>query len=196
MRELILKMSMTIDGFVASADGGRKWFMDTRDEKGMEWTFGVISDASLHIMGSGSFKEMAAYWPTASGPFAATMNHVPKAVFSKQGAAILPRADSLAGLQPEAQSWAEAYVATGELKEEIQKLKAQDGRPIIAHGGARFGRSLVASGLVDRYAIAIHAVAIGQGQPLFAGLTEPRYLKLLSSASFPRGTVANIYSPA
>ena len=36
-------------------------------------------------------------------------------------------------------------VASGELTEEIAKLKAQDGKPIIAHGGASFARSLLRS---------------------------------------------------
>ena len=197
MRELILKMSMTLDGFVASADGGLKWFLDTRDEQGMEWTLGVISNASLHIMGSGAFQQMSAYWPTAVGPFAAVMNQVPKAVFSKRGAAILPEIKSApVALQPGAESWAQAQVIDGDLTAEIQKLKAQDGKPIIAHGGAAFGRSLVAAGLVDRYALAIHPVVIGQGMPLFTGLSSPRYLELVSSMSAPRGTLGNIYRPA
>jgi hypothetical protein len=33
-------------------------------------------------------------------------------------------------------------------------------------------------------------VALGKGPPLFAGLPAPQILKLLSSTTFPRGTVA------
>jgi dihydrofolate reductase len=40
---------------------------------------------------------------------------------------------------------------SGDLAEEVSKLKAQEGKPIIAHGGASFARSLVAKGLVDQY---------------------------------------------
>ena len=58
-----------------------------------------------------------------------------------------------AELQPGAESWAEAYVASGDLAEEIAKLKAQEGKPIIAHGGVSFARSLVAQGLVDQFAL-------------------------------------------
>lgn len=66
MRELILKMSISIDGFVGGADGGVKWIFDTYDDKAAEWTVRVISEASLHIMGSRTFHDMAAYWPRST----------------------------------------------------------------------------------------------------------------------------------
>ena len=211
MRELILKMSISIDGFVASLDGGAKWIFDTHDDKAADWTVKVISDASLHIMGSRTFHDMAAYWPTSTEVFAVPMNQIPKAVFSKQGTSIFQRADTTAALrdaranarpeprgalQPGADSWAHAYVATGDLAEEVAKLKAESGEPIIAHGGASFARSLVALGLVDQYNLLVHPVAVGKGLPLFAGLPAPKILNLLSSTTFPRGAVAQIYRPA
>jgi hypothetical protein len=42
-------------------------------------------------------------------------------------------------------------VASGDLAEEIAKLKAQEGKPIIARGGVSFARSLVAQGLGDQF---------------------------------------------
>ncbi|MFC4311867.1 dihydrofolate reductase family protein [Steroidobacter flavus] len=186
MRELILKMSITVDGFVASADGGAQWVFDTRDEKAVAWGVKHAWDAGLLIMGSRSFKVMAAYWPTSTDAYAAPMNQISKAVFSKQGTSILPKTND---------SWGQAYVATGDLKEEITKFKAQDGKPIIATGGASFARSLVASGLVDQYVLMVHPVVIGKGLPLFADLPAPQILKLVSSTTFPRGGVAQIYRP-
>lgn len=38
-------------------------------------------------------------------------------------------------------------------------MKARQGKPIIAYGGASFARSLVAHGLVDQYALRVHPVA-------------------------------------
>lgn len=210
MSELILKMSVSIDGFVADPDGGIQWMFDTRDDKAAEWTASMLSGAGLHIMGSRTFQDMAAFWPTATSVFAPPMNQIPKAVFSRQGAAILTGTHTTAALhdaranagpeqgdalQPGAESWATAYVATGELGEEIARLKAQHRQPIIAHGGARFARSLVALGVVDRYVLLVHPVALGQGLPLFAGLAAPSILTLESSTTFPRGSVANIYRP-
>ena len=210
MRDLILKMSISIDGFVGGPDGGIKWVFDS-DQEAAAWTVETVWNASLHIMGSRTFHDMAAYWPTSTEVYAPPMNQIPKAVFSKQGPAILKAANTTAALrdaransgtgqsaelQPGGESWAEAYVASGDLAEEVATLKARDGKPIIAHGGAGFARSLVARGLVDQYDLLVHPVALGKGLAIFSDLVLSRPLKLVSSKAFPLGSVAQIYRPA
>ena len=163
-------------------------------------------------MGSRSFHDMASWWPTSTDQFAPPMNQIPKAVFSRQGPAVLRNGNTTAALdgaravnagtgqsaelQPGGESWAAAYVASGDLAEEIANLKAQEGKPIIAHGGVSFARSLVAEGLVDQFALIVAPVALGQGLPLFSELAAPMRLKLVSSKAFPGGAVAQIYRPA
>jgi dihydrofolate reductase len=210
MRELILKMSMTLDGFVCGPAGEADW-MSGADPQAGAWVLQTISNASLHIMGSRSFHDMAAYWPTSTLPFAAPMNEIPKAVFSKRGAAVLEPAATTKGLadalaragdsqvaqrQPGADSWATACVAGGDLAEEIARLKAQDGKPIVAHGGARFARSLVARDLVDVYALLIHPMVLGQGLSIFSERIARRPLALVDSKTFPGGAVALSYRRA
>jgi riboflavin biosynthesis pyrimidine reductase len=99
-------------------------------------------------------------------------------------------------LQPGGERCAEAYVASRALAEEVAKLKANEGKPIIAHGGASFARSLIAQGLVDQHDLFVHPVALGKALPVFSGLTVPRPLKLKSSTAFPGASVAQIYRPA
>lgn len=194
MRDLILKMTISIDGFVSDLDGRNTWMFGT-DQEAKAWSVEYLWNASLHIMGSRSFQVMAPFWPTSTIEFAPPMNQIPKAVFSKQGSAVLKAAATTKGL-PGAESWAEAYVASGDLAEEIAKLKAQEGKPIIAHGGVSFARSLVAQGLVDQFALLVAPVALGKGLPLFSDLPAPKPLKLISSKAFPGGAVAQIYRPA
>jgi dihydrofolate reductase len=200
VRDLILKMHMSIDGFVGSPDGGINWVFGS-DQEAKAWTVEAISNAGLHIMGSRTFQAMAGYWPTSTDMFAPPMNRIPKAVFSRQGPAILQSVNATAtgpsaASQPGAGSWAQAYVASGDLAEEIATLKAQDGKPIIAHGGASFARSLVAQKLVDQFALLVHPVALGKGLPVFSELAAPTPLRLVSSKAFPGGAVAQIYRPA
>ena len=200
MRKLILAMSMSLDGFVSSLDGNNQWVF-SGDEEAVAWKVANLSNAGLIIMGSRSFQDMAPFWLTSTIAFAPPMNQIPKAVFSKQGAAVLQPAikglsDAQPGqLQPGAESWAEAYVASGDLADEINQLKAQDGKPIIALGGAIFARSLIAQNLVDEYALMIHPIALGKGVPIFSDLPAQRPLKLISSKAFPRGAVAQMYQP-
>ena len=210
MRDLILRMAISVDGFVSDLDGTNTWMFGA-DQEAKAWGVDFISNASLHIMGSRSFHAMAAWWPTSTDAFAAPMNQIPKAVFSRQRLADLMNADTVAGLdearahagttqsaklQPGGESWADAYVASGELAGEIARLKAEDGKPIIAHGGVSFARSLVAQGLVDEFALVVAPVALGQGLGLFSELATPMRLKLMRSKAFPGGAVAQIYRPA
>lgn len=187
MRELILKMSMTVDGFVSDLDGSNRWMYGS-DPQSKAWAVETTWNASLHIMGSRSFLAMAGFWPTSTMEFAPPMNQIPKAVFSRQGPAILRNVPSTSG------NWAQAYVASGDLAQEIAKLKAQHGKPILAHGGVSFARSLIAQGLVDQ--LMLGPVALGQGLPLFSQLAAPLRLQLVSSKAFPGGAVAQIYQPA
>ncbi len=198
MRALILKMSVSLDGFVGGPKGEVDWIFGD-DQEAKDWSVETVSNASLHIMGSRTFHDMAAYWPTSTIAFAPAMNQIPKAVFSKRGPAVLKAGagDTQTGqLQPGAESWAEAYVAGGDLAHEITKLKAKDGKPIVAHGGAAFARSLIAQNLVDEYALMVHPIALGKGLPIFCDLPAPRPLKLVSAKVFPGGCMAQIYRPA
>ncbi|WP_312862928.1 MULTISPECIES: dihydrofolate reductase family protein [unclassified Rhizobium] len=85
---------------------------------------------------------------------------------------------------------------SGDLTEEVAKLKAQGGEPIIAHGGVSFARSPIAEKLVDRFVLGVDPVALGKGLPLFSELAAPMPLKLTDSKAFPGGVVAQIYRPA
>jgi dihydrofolate reductase len=203
-------LSISIDGFVGGRDGGIKWVFST-DQEAIAWTVATVWNASLHIMGARTFHDMAAYWPTSTEVFATPMIQIPKAVFSRQGRAILRAATTTAALvdaranagappsaqlQPGADSWAQAYVAGGDLVQEVMKLKAREGKPILTHGGAGFARSLIARGLVDQYALVVYPIALGTGLPIFTGLAVPRSLKLIGSKAFPSGSVVQIYRPA
>ncbi|MCS6758148.1 MAG: dihydrofolate reductase family protein [Candidatus Devosia euplotis] len=75
-------------------------------------------------------------------------------------------------------------------------MKAEDVKPILAHGGVSFARSLAADGLVDQFLLAVRPVALGKGLPLFSELASPMPLRLVSSKAFPGGALAQTYRPA
>jgi dihydrofolate reductase len=184
---------MSLDGFVSGPNGKNDWIFKTGDEESLAWSVSQTREAGLIIMGRKSFEGMAPYWPTATGPFAAPMNEIPKAVFTKKGyKGFDPGTDA----SPAAASWAKARVFDGDLAEGIRKLKAEPGKPIVAIGGAGFMQSLIATGLIDEYVLAIHPVALGSGLPIFTGLAIPLYLKLVDVKAFPKGCMAKTYHPA
>jgi dihydrofolate reductase len=211
MRKLMMKMSVSVDGFVGAADGRIDWIFSTTDEEATAWIVGLCRSAGLHIMGSKTFQDMASYWPTSTEAFAAPMNEVPKALFTKKGFKGIDQAQTTTAVEnsnrynaahgvvpctqpsPAAASWAEARVFDGDLAEGIRKLKAEPGNPILAHGGAGFMRSLIATGLIDEYNLLIHPTALGAGMPIFNGLSKPLDLKLVDVKVFPAGAVAHTY---
>ena len=210
MRQLVLQMQITVDGFVAGPNGENDWVFKTLDEAADAWIVEHVWKAGVHIMGSRTFKDMASYWPSSTEVFAAPMNEIPKAVFTRSGSAatttqalegaVRNREQQGGGQQAATsaiiESWTHPRVARGDLADEVRRLKSEPGKEILAHGGAMFARSLVQSGLVDEYRLLVHPVALGRGQPLFSDLATPIDLKLVSSTPFSAGTVANIYQPA
>ncbi|HEX7815066.1 dihydrofolate reductase family protein [Dyella sp.] len=196
-RKLVLRMAMSLDGFVAGIGGEIDWVFKTSTSDSREWVIDTLHGAGLHIMGSGSYYTMAAFWPFADTPMAPAMNQTPKAIFSrrplKDGTQAERPREGLLPSNSVLQSWAEPMVASGDLAEELLALKQQPGSYILAHGGARFARSLVAAGLIDEYRLAIHPVILGQGLPLFTALNKPADLRLVSATSFSGGIVGAIY---
>jgi len=177
MASLVLKMSVSLDGYVASADGSNDWIAAGRSDDSTSWVLETVSNTSTHLIGATTYAEWATMWPTASGPFAKPMNEIPKVVFSKS----LASAD-----------WGETTIASGDLAATITRLKHE--RPdgyLLAQGGVRFARSLVQTGLIDEYRLAVHPVVLGGGERLF---TAPLAIEPVSTTAFSRGAVAHIFA--
>jgi len=187
MRNLVINVAaLSLDGYICEddTDFSRRFgphatppAPDDAESDGMALDY--IRHAGVHIMGRVTYEGWASFWPASTLPAAAVLNDTPKVVFSKT----LTEA-----------GWPETRIASGELAEEIAKLKAEDGGEIIAHGGASFLQSLVRTGLVDEYRLAIWPVAAGAGTPLFpAG--QSYGLHLLSCHSFQNGVTLVRYRP-
>jgi dihydrofolate reductase len=178
MRKVVLKMHVSLDGFVARPDGNLDWFRDAFDDELTAWEVEGLWQAGVHIMGRATYHDMAAYWPSSTEPFAPPMNELPKVVFSKT----LKEAD-----------WDGSRVVDGDLAEEISRLKAEGGKDILAHGGASFAQSLSRLRLIDEYVLVVHPVALGEGLPLFPDEIE---LRLLNAKTFDSGVLALTYARA
>ena len=83
MRELVLQMGVSIDGYVATVDGAHDWGYDGEDPATTKWKLASLWGAGAHVMGRRTYEDMAAVWPTSSSDVAAAMNEIPKVVFSK-----------------------------------------------------------------------------------------------------------------
>jgi hypothetical protein len=52
MASLVLKMSVSLDGYVASADGSSDWAAAGRSDDGARWTLETVSNAATHLIGA------------------------------------------------------------------------------------------------------------------------------------------------
>lgn len=178
MRNVVLIMTASIDGYVVAPNGHAGALPEPDELK--RWKLDRIRRAGTHIMGRVTYEEMAGFWPTSTDDYAAPMNDIPKVVFSKT----LGEA-----------TWPESSVARGDLADEIAALRSRPGGEIIAWGGAGFAQALSAAGLVDEYAIVVQPVAFGGGEPLFRNLGEALHLRPLATRTYPSGTMLHLYQP-
>jgi hypothetical protein len=85
MRRLVLKMSMTLHGYVGGPAGEVDWIMRTLDAGATSWIEETLWQAGAHLVGRRPYADMVSYWPTSTESLAAPMNAIPKVVFSRSG---------------------------------------------------------------------------------------------------------------
>jgi dihydrofolate reductase len=178
MRTLIARIfDYSLDGRIAIED--TEFFKFCRDlpddpeedARGSEF----YSCADLHIMGRVAYESMASYFPTADDdPNAGPLNAGRKVVFSRT----LKAAD-----------WANTTIASGDLADEVDKLRRGGDGYIVVHGGISFWQSLIRLDLIDNYRVTLFPYLAGEGPRLFDDAAKSRPLDLLSSISVSNGTV-------
>ena len=181
MRKVTAGLFVSLDGVVESPE---KWhFPYFNDEMG-EAVVAAISSSDAMLLGRVTYQEFAAYWPGVSSedePFATHMNNTPKYVVSKT----LDKAE-----------WNNSTLISGNVAEEITKLKQQPGKNIGITGSATLVQSLLQDDLLDELGLMIHPVVVGSGKRLFQEGGGPKGLKLVDSMTFSTGVVSLTYQPA
>jgi dihydrofolate reductase len=150
-----------------------------------------ISQADALLFGRVTYEMMEAAWrsPAATGvrpdwmepfmePFARTIDAAKKYVVSST----LERVD-----------W-NAELLRGDLGKAVQQLKQEPGKGLFV-GGVTLPLALAELGLIDEYEFIVHPRVVGHGPTLFAGLSKPVDLKLVSRLEFGSGAVAMRYEP-
>ncbi len=178
MRDLVLQMGISIDGYVSGGPEGDIGAGGPEHPDVVARKLAWVTGAGVHAMGRATYEEMAGFWPTASGAYAEPMNEIPKVVFSRT----LDRAD-----------WPTTTIAAGDLADEVAALKGRPGGDILVYGGYRLAQSLSRAHLVDEYRLITRPVALGSGEPMFKDLPAGLPLTLVEATSYPDGTVISIY---
>lgn len=162
MGRLIYGMSISVDGYIADADGNIDW-SDPSEELHQYWN-DFERETALSFYGRRLYELMSAYWPTAAQDpdatamirdFADVWCAMPKVVFSSTLQSV---------------GW-NSRLERGDPVAAVRTLKAEtDGQLEVA--GATLAAPLVRAGLVDEYRIVVSPTAVGGGTVL----SEPAVL--------------------
>lgn len=178
MRKVVVATSISLDGFMGGPNGELDWArIDPHGEHSQD-ALELLRETGTIIVGSTTAAAMAAHWPFSDEPLAEPMNSTPKLVFSRSGATI---------------EWSNVEVTAGDLREELEKLKAEGEGHIVAYGGSRFLQSLTREGLVDEYRLTIHPILLGEGIPVFPQGDQRRRLELVEAKQLAEGSSTHRY---
>lgn len=186
MGKLIYNLNVSLDGFVATTDGGLDWGLVDDELHGWFNEQTRLLDASLY--GRGLYEVMAAYWPTAEDDptatetqleFARIWNAMPKIVFSSTLDHVEHNSRLVRG---------DVAAVLADVRQEF------DGDLDV--GGPNLAGQFVRRGLVDQYTLVVHPVVLGAGKPFWPRLDAPLRLRLTESHTFTSGAEARTYVPA
>jgi len=187
MRKLILKTTLSLDGFLEGPNGAMDWFPTDSAEE-WEETFKLTARVDAVLLGRGMYSGYAEYWRHV---LAEPQKH------SKEKVAYARWADgtrhivfSRSLLSP---SMKDADGSNTEIRRdlgaEVPALKREAGRDLLVFGGAIFAGALIDHGLVDDYHLVLEPVALGGGKPLFKDLSKRRTLTRTAVKPLPSGAV-------
>jgi dihydrofolate reductase len=175
-------MHVSLDGYVSGLNGEMNWIHV--DDELFDFVGTMTDQADTAVYGRVTYEIMQSYWPTAGDKpnaskhdkeHSAWYNHVPKVVLSKTL--------SESGLQ-------NTKIISDDLAAQINALKQQEGKNILIFGSPRTSISLLNEGLIDEFWLFVNPKLLGQGRPLFNGLTGTTDLNLIETISFKSGVIA------
>ena len=184
MRKLIVFNNVTLDGYFADVNGDMSW----AHKQDPEWNAFVADNAkgdSELVFGRITYEMMASFWPTPQAiqslpAVAEGMNRVPKVVFSRT----LDKA-----------SWNNTKVVKADPAADIRQRKQAPGPDMAVMGSGSIVSQLAQEGLVDEFQLVVHAIVLGKGKSMFAGIRDKVRLKQTRTRTFGNGSVLLCYEP-
>ena len=185
MRNLIFFMHTSLDGFVAGLKGELDWA--NIDDELFDFVATMTDTADTALYGRVTYEMMQSYWPKAGEqPNATKHDKEHSAWYNKVSKVVLSRTISEKGLD-------NTTVISGQLADNINKIKKQDGKNILIFGSPGASQSLLNEGLIDEFWLLVNPIILGQGMPLFKDITGTTKLKLVDSKTFACGVIALHY---
>jgi|SRR5215208_312876 len=187
MGRIVVTEFISVDGIVEDPGGSEDFkyggwtFEFSRGEDGDKFKLDETFDSEALLLGRVTYQGFADSWPSREGEFADKFNSMPKYVVSSTLS------------DPE---WTNSTVVSGDLAEEVSKLKDQHSGDIVVHGSAKLVQALLDQDLVDELRLMVFPVVLGTGKQLFGATGDKKTLKLTDSKTVGDGVGILVYQRA
>ncbi|MES2645955.1 MAG: dihydrofolate reductase family protein [Bacteroidota bacterium] len=187
MRKLKLQVQISVDGFIAGPNGEMDWMVWNWDETLKSYISELTEPVDCIVLGRKLAEGFIPYWASVAAD-TGNPEHTAGIKFTETSKIVFTRTLTES-------TWENTRLATRDLVTEIKELKQQDGKDIIAYGGATFVSALIKAGLIDEYHLLVNPTAIGNGMPIFNKLETLQNLKIKKALPFECGIVVLNYEP-
>ena len=180
MGKIVVSENVSLDGVTQDPTGEEGfrhggWFGRIGDKDREAWAkmeFDEALGAEALLLGRRSDEWFAERWLSRSGDWADRLNSLPKYVVSST---------------LEEPSWANATVLTGDVADEVSKLKQELDGDIVVYASTQLVHTLMEHDLVDELRLTIYPVVLGAGERLFGETSDSRPLRLVSTQTVGDG---------
>ena len=192
MRKIIAITQVTLDGIMQGPGGPDEdrtngfslggWAMRFVDDAAQQVIDETIAGEFDMLLGRRTYEIFAGYWPhQGDNPIAKAFNKATKFVVTRT----LDQLD-----------WNTSQRISGDVVDEIRRLKASDGPVLHVWGSSALLQTLIGADLIDEHRLWVFPVLLGEGKRLFEKGVPPRGLSLVTTRSTPSGVLLNTYRPA
>jgi dihydrofolate reductase len=159
MGKIVVTEFISMDGIIEDPGGAEDYehsgwsFRIDRGDEGNQFKLDETMATEALLLGRITYQGFADAWPSRTGEFADKFNSMPKFVVSKT-------LDN-----PE---WNNTTVISGDIANEVERLKDQIANDIVVHGSPTLVNMLKDHDLVDEYRLMVFPVILGKGKRLFS----------------------------
>lgn len=183
MRNLIYAINISIDGCCDHTKFAP-------DDETHEFFTNLLKQVDTLVYGRKTYQLMVPFWPDVAKKHSGqtkAINEFAQAFNSINNIIVVSK--SLEEAEEK-----NTKIVRSDLKDEILKLKQEQGKPILT-GGVSLPDELIGLGLVDEFYIVIHPLVVGEGRRPFEGISlqEKLPVRLVESKTFRSGAVALHY---
>ena len=187
MGKIVVTEFVSMDGVIEDPGGAEDFkhggwtFQISRGDEGDKFKLDETMASAALLLGRKTYEGFAAAWPSREGEFADKFNTMPKYVVSST----LQNPD-----------WDNTTVLSGNVADEVGKLKQEQDGEIVIHGSAQLVNELLEHDLVDELRLMVFPVMLGSGKRLFGETSDKKPLRLTDSKVVGDGVSILIYEPA